>query len=120
MVAVSLKKKSGYTLWCNLFSPDKSKCDEEEMLANCHKMGPLMIALNANPLMHYNGGIVNGNYYGHPNHGVVIVGWGEEDGTDYWIVRNSWGASWGEHGYFRIVRGKGECEMDTYVCAANF
>jgi cathepsin X len=33
---------------------------------------------------------------------VTIVGWGKENGIDYWIVRNTWGMYWGENGYFRI------------------
>ena len=40
------------------------------------------------------------------NHAVQLNGWGTtEDGIDYWIGRNSWGTYWGEHGFFRIVRG---------------
>ena len=39
------------------------------------------------------------------NHAVGLVGYGAENGTDYWLVRNSWGTAWGERGYFRILRG---------------
>ena len=59
----------------------------------------------------YSGGIykhVSGGLAGW--HAVPIIGWGVEDGTNYWIVQNSWGDSWGEKGFFRIAEG--ECSID--------
>jgi hypothetical protein len=60
------------------------------------------------------GGIVTSEKCGtNLNHAVNLVGYGEEKGTLYWIVRNSWGPTWGERGYFRVLRstknGPGIC-----------
>ena len=48
------------------------------------------------------------------NHAVVIVGWGNLNGINFWIVRNSWGSHWGENGYFLIERGVNKCKIETY------
>tara|TARA_R110002050_G_scaffold121943_1_gene240363 strand:+ start:1360 stop:1842 length:483 start_codon:yes stop_codon:yes gene_type:complete len=46
-------------------------------------------------------------------HCVKVVGWGSEYGKDYWMIANSWASSWGDHGYFRIIRGKNLCGIET-------
>jgi cathepsin B len=42
-------------------------------------------------------------------HAVKIIGWGVEEGTNYWLVANSFGVTWGDKGYFKIARGKDTC-----------
>jgi hypothetical protein len=48
---------------------------------------------------------------------VKIVGWGSQDGVNYWIAANSWGPDWGQFGFFNIAFG--ECNIDSNAIAAN-
>merc|ERR1712110_754311 len=47
------------------------------------------------------------------NHGVAVIGYGSEGGKDYWLIKNSWGTSWGENGFLRMKRGTGHCAVGT-------
>ena len=46
---------------------------------------------------------------------VLLVGYGEQDGVDYWVVKNSWGTDWGESGFYRIVRGSNHCGIANFA-----
>lgn len=48
-------------------------------------------------------------------HAVELVGWGEDKGKKYWIVKNSWGEEWGENGYFKMLRGVNNCKIEENV-----
>jgi len=63
----------------------------------------------AGPFSAYKGGIFAGCTSSSPDHAVVVVGYGTENGVDYWLVKNSWGSGWGEKGYIRVKRGVSMC-----------
>jgi C1A family cysteine protease len=48
-------------------------------------------------------------------HAVSLVGWGVEAGVPYWICQNSWGAGWGENGFFRIQRGADTAQIESFI-----
>ena len=52
-------------------------------------------------------------------HSVEIVGWGEQDGVEFWWIKNSWGTEWGFHGFFRFLRGKNECSIESNACSVT-
>lgn len=73
-------------------------------------------------------GVFTGECGTNLDHGVVVVGYGTENGEDYWLVRNSWSREWGEDGYIKLqrnVRGTntGKCGISmeaSYPVKASF
>lgn len=100
-------------------SSHKDVKEDEGALKDAVAQQPISIAIYALTIMHYKSGIYN-NYAECPSglldHGVLAAGYGTDKGQDYWLVKNSWGASWGENGYIRFARkssGPGICGLAT-------
>ncbi|KAK8728870.1 hypothetical protein OTU49_008838, partial [Cherax quadricarinatus] len=98
-------------------------CNEELMLVTLVENGPLSVSYMVyDDFSSYSGGIYHHtsfknqfNPFVEVNHAVLLVGYGVEESTGekFWTVKNSWGAAWGEEGYFRIRRGTDECGMES-------
>eukprot|EP01016_Furgasonia_blochmanni_P008229 TRINITY_DN13312_c0_g1_i1.p1 TRINITY_DN13312_c0_g1~~TRINITY_DN13312_c0_g1_i1.p1 ORF type:complete len:602 (+),score=61.42 TRINITY_DN13312_c0_g1_i1:3-1808(+) len=82
---------------------------EFEMMNEIIQRGPIVCGIAPRPnFIEYTSGILNDEIktkVDELEHAVSIVGWGEHNGTKYWVVKNSWGSFWGEDGYAKIVRG---------------
>jgi cathepsin F len=97
--------------------------NEEGLAAALTRNGPLSLSLDASAMHHYAGGVDDPVTRGpdaacqavHVNHAVLLVGYGVEKGVSYWRIKNSWGTTFGEAGYYRIARGSNKCGLANDV-----
>ncbi|KAJ3641086.1 hypothetical protein Zmor_027606 [Zophobas morio] len=91
--------------------------DENSLAKAVANNGPVSVGIDAtDQLQFYNGGVLYDSTCNDRdlNHGVLVVGYGSEDGYDYWIVKNSWGPQWGESDFYRPIRNHGNnCGIAT-------
>ncbi|VDP72508.1 unnamed protein product [Echinostoma caproni] len=93
--------------------------DEKHIMRELMTHGPMEVSFEvyadfpsyrSGVYQHVAGGMLGG-------HAVRLVGWGEENGVPYWKIANSWNTDWGEQGYFKILRGRNECGIESDVNA---
>lgn len=81
--------------------------NNQQDLKSAVSMNPVSIAIEADTrvFQFYSGGVLSDDACGtNLDHGVLIVGFGEENNVPYWLVKNSWGDTWGDEGYIKILR----------------
>jgi cathepsin H len=91
-----------------------TKGDEQQLTETIANNGPVSVAFQVvNGFKDYESGVYTSdvckNGETDVNHAVLAVGYGTEDGLDHYIIKNSWSASWGDEGFFKIQRGVNMC-----------
>mmetsp|Transcript_66189 Transcript_66189/g.158312 ORF Transcript_66189/g.158312 Transcript_66189/m.158312 type:complete len:420 (+) Transcript_66189:88-1347(+) len=81
-----------------------------------NEKGPIVVAVDGNDWFNYESGIFDGcSKDAILGHAVLLKGYGSQDGTNYWLIQNSWGREWGENGDIRLLRHDDEdswCGVD--------
>ena len=93
---------------------------EREIRNNIYKWGPIATGMKVYPDFYTFDAkndiyIWNGEGPQVGGHAIELMGWGTDNGVDYWIIKNSWGTEWGMNGYFRMKRGVDMCEIESNV-----
>lgn len=90
----------------------------ERALMSAVVQQPVSVGIDADAdiFMQYKSGVIKGSCGLQIDHAVLVVGYGTDNGVDYYLVKNSWGLGWGEMGYVRIARGGfffGKCSITS-------
>jgi len=97
----------------NVISYSQVTAMEPQMLKDAIAKTPVSVAIEADEpaFQHYIDGVLTENCGVKLDHGVLAVGYGTENGTEYYLVKNSWGPTWGDQGYIKIgvEAGAGVC-----------
>jgi C1A family cysteine protease len=106
----------------DVFYEVRANGSDERLRAALWQYGPLSVAIDASSMFEaYAGGVLNDTecQADSPNHAVLLVGYGSNQTDhrgDYWIVKNSWGARWGEDGYIRLSSStENACGIGMYA-----
>lgn len=89
---------------------------EVNIMAEIFARGPIAATIAVTPeLEAYTGGIFH-DTTGRKSrdHSIEIAGWGVENGVKFWICRNSWGTAWGEKGWFRVIKGIDNINIEDF------
>lgn len=91
--------------------------NEHDLQIAVATIGPISVCIDViESFYSYAGGVYQESQCSstHVNHAVLIVGYGTENGNDYWLVKNSWGTRWGDGGYIKMIRNKdNRCAIAT-------
>jgi cysteine peptidase B len=91
----------------------------EMVMANwLYHNGPISIGVDASSWQTYTGGILTNCKSEQVDHGVLLVGFNDNHNPPYWVIKNSWGADWGENGYIRVAKGSNQCLLTTDPCSS--
>ncbi|XP_050302730.1 procathepsin L-like [Anthonomus grandis grandis] len=94
--------------------------NETDLLDAVGNVGPVAVAINHYLIKNYAGGIFQDQDCSKSvTHGVLAIGYGSENETDYWLIKNSWGTTWGISGYMKMIRGQNMCGIASQACYAN-
>ena len=92
---------------------------QEKIMHELMTKGPVEVDFEVYAdFLNYKSGVyqhVSGGFMG--GHAVKLMGWGEENGVPYWLCANSWNTDWGAKGYFKILRGKNHCGIESDINA---